>query len=498
MREKSQSPLSHLLAWREVHPYLSYHPHLWNHLFHYHIIHLHKVIFPSLSNEFLPPQTFPRATTFTSRALLSKTPSTTSINNMGRLEKRTASSDAEAEDSGFGSSESNLSPPFTKCIKLDDDMVMSSSSTSRSNHHNLLPTPMISNGNINANNPWTFGGFTSDIGVNRCGVVRSAFAVNNENLSVGSINLFSGKYSSRSRDGRVELKLLSQPEEQHRARYMTEGSRGAIKDRTGLSHPVVKLVGVNYPVRVDCFIGHDKHLGLPHLFYQASRINGKNSTKCTSAKVDGTTVISFDILPEMNMSATVDCVGILKERNVDVEHKLQRLKNKGELFALTKKRSTKCRLVFRCQLPDTKEILMTVSSPILCTQPAGCPEVAKKSLSEYDITGGQELFMIGKNFVKDSRVVWKGHNWIKVVEPNKEFLHSTHMICVVPPYDGPENQDAIHVSLFVKNSDGKTSESHSFVYIRGRGCSSSSLATGGNGVGGGSRALLLRPHSSRG
>lgn len=33
-------------------------------------------------------------------------------------------------------------------------------------------------------------------------------------------------------------------------------------------------------------------------------------------KVDGTTVISFDILPEMNMSATVDCVGILKERYV--------------------------------------------------------------------------------------------------------------------------------------------------------------------------------------
>lgn len=66
------------------------------------------------------------------------------------------------------------------------------------------------------------------------------------------------------------------------------------------------------------------------------------------------------------------------------------------------------------------------------------------------------------------------------------------MICVVPPYDGPENQDAIHVSLFVKNSDGKTSESHSFVYTRGRGCcSSTSLTTGGNCVGGGSRGKRL-------
>jgi hypothetical protein len=31
-------------------------------------------------------------------------------------------------------------------------------------------------------------------------------------------------------------------------------------------------------------------------------------------KIEGTTVISFDLLPEANMTATVDCVGILKER----------------------------------------------------------------------------------------------------------------------------------------------------------------------------------------
>lgn len=108
---------------------------------------------------------------------------------------------------------------------------------------------------------------------------------------------------------------------------------------------------------------------------------------------------------------------------------------------MTKKRSTRCRIVFRCELPDTKEVLMVVSGPILCTQPAGCPEVshgyheysalkhfirqiAKKSLSESDVTGGNELFIIGKNFVKESKVVWKSCNWMKIVDPNKEFLHS--------------------------------------------------------------------------
>lgn len=44
-----------------------------------------------------------------------------------------------------------------------------------------------------------------------------------------------------SRDGKVQLQILSQPETQHRARYQTEGSRGAVKDRTGNGFPIVKV-----------------------------------------------------------------------------------------------------------------------------------------------------------------------------------------------------------------------------------------------------------------
>lgn len=47
--------------------------------------------------------------------------------------------------------------------------------------------------------------------------------------------------SARSSDGSIELKLVTQPEEQHRARYQTEGSRGAVKDRPGTGHPTVKV-----------------------------------------------------------------------------------------------------------------------------------------------------------------------------------------------------------------------------------------------------------------
>ena len=77
----------------------------------------------------------------------------------------------------------------------------------------------------------------------------------------------------------------------------------------------------------------------------------------------------MDACPENDMQITVDCVGILKERNVDVEQKLTQYKNRSEKDELvtvpTKKRSTRCRLVFRTQIPETNEILQVVSSPIL-------------------------------------------------------------------------------------------------------------------------------------
>lgn len=38
-----------------------------------------------------------------------------------------------------------------------------------------------------------------------------------------------------------ELKILVQPETQHRARYLTEGSRGSVKDRSQQGFPTVKV-----------------------------------------------------------------------------------------------------------------------------------------------------------------------------------------------------------------------------------------------------------------
>lgn len=48
-----------------------------------------------------------------------------------------------------------------------------------------------------------------------------------------------GQYPSKS-EGK-ELKILVQPETQHRARYLTEGSRGSVKDGTQQGFPTVKV-----------------------------------------------------------------------------------------------------------------------------------------------------------------------------------------------------------------------------------------------------------------
>lgn len=50
-----------------------------------------------------------------------------------------------------------------------------------------------------------------------------------------------------------ELRILEQPEEQHRARYLTEGSRGAVKRKNGDGYPVVKVWNIHISISIACF-----------------------------------------------------------------------------------------------------------------------------------------------------------------------------------------------------------------------------------------------------
>jgi len=213
----------------------------------------------------------------------------------------------------------------------------------------------------------------------------------------------------------------------------------------------------------------------PHIFYQACKVSGKNSTPCNEAKVDGTMVIEIEIKPENDMTVICDCVGILKERNVDVEHRLGKNNTLAATVTRNKKKSTKCRMIFRTKInEDTEysEVLQICSNTITCTQPPGIPEICKKSLDSYGAGGGKELFIIGKNFLKDTKVTFTRYDengrqakkiWEETVLPDKEYLQQTHLICTIPAYP-EEITEPVQVQIYVTSSN-KKSEPHTFIYF---------------------------------
>lgn len=73
-------------------------------------------------------------------------------------------------------------------------------------------------------------------------------------------------------------------------------------------------------------------------------------------------------------------------------------------------------------------------------QPPGVPEISKKSLASCPATGGQELFILGKNFLKDTLVHLQqkdeAHNiiWEQSVVPDKEFLQQVSLTIISPNF----------------------------------------------------------------
>lgn len=261
-----------------------------------------------------------------------------------------------------------------------------------------------------------------------------------------------------------ELKILVQPETQHRARYLTEGSRGSVKDRTQQGFPTIKLDGVNEPVILQIFVANDTGRVRPHGFYQACRVTGRNTTACTEVDIGGTTVIEVPLDPSTNMTLAVDCVGILKLRNADVEARIG--------VAGSKKKSTRARLVFRVNIPrpdGSVLALQTSSSPILCTQPAGLPEILKKSLHSCSVRGGEEVFIIGKNFLKDTKVIFHENvsdktSWKAEAEIDMELFHQNHLIVKVPPYQNKSITSAVCVGIYVVTNAGRSNDVQPFTY----------------------------------
>ncbi|XP_048814028.1 nuclear factor of activated T-cells, cytoplasmic 3 isoform X1 [Tympanuchus pallidicinctus] len=269
--------------------------------------------------------------------------------------------------------------------------------------------------------------------------------------------------------GQCELKIEVQPKTHHRAHYETEGSRGAVKASTG-GHPVVKLLGYSEkPVNLQMFIGtaDDRYLR-PHAFYQVHRITGKTvATASQEIIIASTKVLEIPLLPENNMSASIDCAGILKLRNSDIELR------KGETDIGRK--NTRVRLVFRVHIPQPSGkvlSLQTASIPVECSQRSAqeLPQIEKYSINSCSVNGGHEMVVTGSNFLPESKIIFfeKGQDgrpqWEVEGKIIREKCQGANIILEIPPYHNKTITAAVQVQFYLCNGKRKKSQSQRFTY----------------------------------
>ncbi|XP_061615412.1 nuclear factor of activated T-cells, cytoplasmic 1 isoform X2 [Phyllopteryx taeniolatus] len=275
-----------------------------------------------------------------------------------------------------------------------------------------------------------------------------------------------------SSSGPYSLQIEVQPKSHHRAHYETEGSRGAVKALGG-GHPIVQLRGYvsSEPLTLQLFIGTaDERLLRPHAFYQVHRITGKTvSTPSHEALCNNNTkVLEIPLLPDNNMRAMIDCAGILKLRNSDIELR------KGETDIGRK--NTRVRMVFRVHINQAggrTVSLQAASNPIECSQRSAqeLPLVDKQSAESSAAPGGQTMKLDGHNFQADSKVVFvekaqDGHHlWETEAKVDRDASKHNMLLVEIPPYRNQRPSAPAHVNFYVCNGKRKRSQYQRFTYL---------------------------------
>ncbi|KAK2897198.1 nuclear factor of activated T-cells, cytoplasmic 2 isoform X1 [Channa argus] len=272
------------------------------------------------------------------------------------------------------------------------------------------------------------------------------------------------------RTDQYELHIEVQPKPHHRAHYETEGSRGAVKAPMG-GHPVVQLHGYRgkEPLGLQIFIGTaDERILKPHAFYQVHRITGKTVTTTSYEKnINGTKVLEIPLEPKNNMKAIIDCAGILKLRNADIELR------KGETDVGRK--NTRVRLVFRVHIPQPggqHVSLQVASHPIECSQRSAheLPMVEKQNMDSCSVMGGQQMILTGQNFSSDSKVIFMEKTqdgqqiWEMEATVDKDKSQPSMLFVEVPSYRDTSVCRPVKVNFYVINGKRKRSQPQHFTY----------------------------------
>ncbi|XP_051996961.1 nuclear factor of activated T-cells, cytoplasmic 2-like [Xyrauchen texanus] len=267
-----------------------------------------------------------------------------------------------------------------------------------------------------------------------------------------------------------ELRIEVQPRQHHRAHYETEGSRGAVKASSG-GHPVVQLRGYTgtEPLALQIFIGTSDDRNLrPHAFYQVHRITGKTVTTSSQERIlNGSKVLEVPLEPKENMRAVVDCAGILKLRNADIELK------KGETDIGRK--NTRVKLVFRVHVPQPGGqwlSLQVASQTIECSQRSvhEQPAVECQDVDHCSVLGGLQMTLRGQNFTPESRVIFfeKAHVdlqiWDAEAKVYRDKSTANLLFLEIPSYRDPNIYYPVKVNFHVLNGKKRHSQPQHFTY----------------------------------
>ncbi|KAB0348336.1 hypothetical protein FD754_013193 [Muntiacus muntjak] len=225
----------------------------------------------------------------------------------------------------------------------------------------------------------------------------------------------------------------------------------------------------NKPLGLQIFIGTaDERILKPHAFYQVHRITGKTVTTTSYEKIVGNTkVLEIPLEPKNNMRATIDCAGILKLRNADIELR------KGETDIGRK--NTRVRLVFRVHIPEASGrivSLQTASNPIECSQRSAheLPMVERQDTDGCLVYGGQQMILTGQNFTAESKVVFTEKTtdgqqiWEMEATVDKDKSQPNMLFVEIPEYRNKHIRTSVKVNFYVINGKRKRSQPQHFTY----------------------------------
>uniref|UniRef100_A0AC34QCM4 RHD domain-containing protein n=1 Tax=Panagrolaimus sp. JU765 TaxID=591449 RepID=A0AC34QCM4_9BILA len=179
----------------------------------------------------------------------------------------------------------------------------------------------------------------------------------------------------------------------------------------------------------------------PHQLYKLIPVSGKsaNVTPCRKMMAhDGIECLEIILRPETKMTAVLDCVGILKICSYDA-------KQRKRFHGTSGGPHSEVRIAFRAYIPqdgqsNTFTLLETQTDTIRCVQQLGVPEVLKMSANTSAARGGGDLFIIGRNFDRNTTVVFREYKddgalaWQSEAAIDKQYLHQCHIVCTIPTY----------------------------------------------------------------